>query len=65
MLAVVFLMLEFLKMELTPKFIILTLVIAVITVLFIVFSSVKRTDYYSSFWVESVPILWLLLHLVF
>lgn len=64
-LAVVFLMLEFLKDELTTKLIILTLAITLITVLFILFSNKKRTDYYSSFWVESVPILWLLLHFVF
>ncbi|TXE07323.1 hypothetical protein ES711_11160 [Gelidibacter salicanalis] len=64
-LAVVFLMLEFLKEELTTKLIILTLAITLITVLFILFSNKKRTDYYSSFWVESVPILWLLLHFVF
>ncbi len=64
-LAVVFLILEFLKDELTTKLIILTLAITLITVLFILFSNKKRTDYYSSFWVESVPILWLLLHFVF
>jgi len=64
-LAVVFLMLEFLKEELTTKLIILTLAITLITVLFILFTNKKRTDYYSSFWVESVPILWLLLHFIF
>ncbi|MCK0125178.1 hypothetical protein MWU76_12290 [Gelidibacter sp. F2691] len=64
-LAVVFLMLEFLKDELTTKLIILTLAITLITLLFILFSNKKRTDYYSSFWVESVPILWLLLHFIF
>ncbi len=62
---IVFFVLEFLKDELSLKLIALTLAIALITLLFIVFATKKRSDYYSSFWVESVPILWLILHLVF
>ncbi|MBJ7881888.1 hypothetical protein [Gelidibacter salicanalis] len=65
LLAMVFLVLEFAKEELTPKLILLTLAVTFITVLFIVFSNKKRPDYYSSFWVEGVPILWLILHFVF
>lgn len=61
----VFFMLEFLKVELEVKLIILTLAVAFMVVLFIVFATRKRNDYYSSFWVEGVPIIWLLLHLVF
>jgi hypothetical protein len=49
-----FMMLEFFKekMEIT------TFVIAIITALFIVFTTFKRDKYYTSFWLESVPILW-------
>lgn len=36
-------------------------IIAIIIMLFIVFSSTKRSQYYTSFWVESVPIFWCLL----
>ncbi|MEZ4839143.1 hypothetical protein [Flavobacterium sp.] len=49
-----FVLLEFFK----EKFEILTVIIAVITAIFIVFTSFKRDKYYTSFWVESVPILW-------
>lgn len=61
----VFLMLEFLKDQLSQKLILLTLAVTLITLLFIVFANKKRSNYYSSFWVESVPILWLVLHLIF
>ncbi|MBO3099786.1 UbiA prenyltransferase family protein [Gelidibacter pelagius] len=61
----VFLILEFLKDELSQKLMVLTLTVTLITCLFIVFADKKRSDYYSSFWVESVPIVWLVLHLVF
>ncbi|WP_299399334.1 hypothetical protein [uncultured Gelidibacter sp.] len=64
-LAMVFFMLEFVKETLTLKLILLTLTITFVTVLFIAFSNKNRKDYYSSFWVESVPILWLLLHFIF
>lgn len=52
-----FILLEFFK----DKFEISTVVIALITVLFIVFTNLKRDKYYAAFWVESVPILWWLL----
>lgn len=40
---------------------ILDIVIAIIIGLFIRFSSTKNTKYYTSFWVESIPILWWLI----
>ncbi len=49
-----FVMLEFLK----EKMEISTFVIAIITALFIGFTNLKRDKYYTSFWVESVPIIW-------
>lgn len=65
LLGIVFLFLEFVKEELTVKLILLTLTIMVVTLFFIVFANTKRSNYYSSFWVESIPILWLILHFIF
>jgi 4-hydroxybenzoate polyprenyltransferase len=42
---------------------ILDIVIAFVIGFFIGFSSTKNTKYYTSFWVESIPILWWLLNL--
>lgn len=63
--SMVFLMLEFFKDQLSLKLILPTLAVTLITLLFIVFANKKRSNYYSSFWVESVPMLWLVLHLIF
>lgn len=49
-----FIGLEFFK----EKMEISTFVITLITAFFILFTSLKRDKYYTSFWVESVPILW-------
>ena len=65
LLGIVFLFLEFFKDELSQKVILLTFAVTFITLLFIIFANRARSDYYSSFWVESVPIIWLILHLVF
>lgn len=65
LLGMVFFALEFAKEQLTLKLVMLTLAIAIITLLFIVFANRNRSNYYSSFWVESIPILWLILHFVF
>ncbi|MBX9807387.1 MAG: hypothetical protein K2X95_06280 [Flavobacteriaceae bacterium] len=43
---------------------VLVIVIAVITALFLAFANEKRSKYYTSFWAESVPILWWLLLLL-
>jgi hypothetical protein len=52
--------LEFLKPNPSYAF----LIIAIITALFIRFTTLKRNSYYTSFWVESVPILWYILLLI-
>lgn len=49
-----FLLLEFFKYN----FEISTILITAITAFFIGFTSLKRDKYYTSFWVESVPIIW-------
>ena len=42
----------------------LVVVIAIITALFLAFANEKRSKYYTSFWAESVSILWWILLLV-
>ena len=42
----------------------LVIIIAVITTLFLAFANEKRSKYYTSFWAESVPILWWLCVLI-
>ena len=39
--------------------------IGTITILFINFTALERSKYYTSFWVESVPIFWLILLILF
>ena len=58
-------LLEFLKDEATVNTIIVLLIVSVITALFVFFSRVEQNKYYSSFWVEGLPILWLVLLLIF
>jgi hypothetical protein len=60
-LLVPFMVLEFLKSD--PSYVVL--LISIITAMFIKFTSLKRNQYYTSFWVESIPILWLILLMVF
>jgi hypothetical protein len=60
LLIIPFIIFEFLKPN--PNYIVLP--IGIITVLFIDFTEWKRNKYYTSFWVESVPILWWILLLL-
>ena len=43
----------------------LKLILAIVVLVFLLFSNEKRTRYYSSFWAESIPILWWVLLLLF
>ena len=61
LLLVGFFFLEYFKYEIHSRNIIILIVITLITLLFLAFAEEKRTKYYSSFWVEGLPILWLLL----
>ncbi len=54
-----FFILEYLKDELKVESLLSTLIITFITVLFILFSNKNQSKYYSAFWVESLPIVWL------
>jgi hypothetical protein len=43
----------------------INLILILVLALFTIFSSPKRSDYYTSFWVESVPVFWWILVLLF
>lgn len=64
-LGIIFVLLEFFKKSVSLKILVLTFIMALVTILFILFSNNHRSRYYSSFWVEGIPMLWLLLHLAF
>jgi hypothetical protein len=60
-LLMVFVVLEFFKDELSRNEMSSTLIITAITLLFLIFSHKNQSKYYSAFWVEGLPIIWLLL----
>lgn len=62
---VVFFVLEFFKSKVFGNQLVVLLVFTFITVLFVIFSKEKQSKYYCAFWVESLPIIWLLLVLFF
>ncbi len=65
MLLVVFFLLEFLKDETHINSIIALLIITIITLVFVLFSKIEQNKYYCSFFVEGLPIVWLVLLLIF
>ncbi|MCX7550744.1 hypothetical protein [Xanthomarina sp. F2636L] len=65
LLLMVFFFLEFFKNELNNYGALVLLIITLITLLFLIFASRKQRPYYSSFWVEAIPIYWLLGLLLF
>jgi hypothetical protein len=65
LLLMVFLFLEFFKDELKAVNIITALIITTVTLLFIIFSNKNQSKYYSAFWVESLPVFWLVVLLMF
>ena len=60
----VFYVLEFLKTNLDSKQLIVNLILVSVIVFFLLFANEKRSKYYTSFWVESVPIFWWLMLLI-
>jgi hypothetical protein len=64
-LIVLFLLLECLKPNLAFNQFKIPLLISFLLIFFTFFANEKRNKYYSSFWVESVPIIWLVLLLFF
>ncbi len=61
LLLMIFFLLEYFKDELNGNAIFILLSITLITMSFMIFSNEKRSKYYSSFWVESIPVFWLLI----
>jgi len=59
LLLMVFFMLDYFKDELTGNSILSTLMIMFVTLLSVVCSNKNQSKYYSAFWVESLPIVWL------
>lgn len=64
-LMVLFVLLEFLSSDFRMEFFVLKSALAVTTILFLLFSNENRSRYYTSFWVESIPIFWWLFLVVF
>lgn len=57
--------LEFLQPNFQVEQLWINLVLIIVLALFTIFSSPKRSDYYTSFWVESIPVFWWVLVLFF
>jgi hypothetical protein len=65
LLLIPFYFLEFLKSNFDEKQLIVNLILVVLISLFLLFANEKRSRYYAAFWVESVPIVWWLLLILF
>ena len=64
LLLLIFLGLNFFKEEIITHFLYKEVIMTFILMLFVLFSSKKRNKYYTSFWVEALPIFWLMLMLL-
>lgn len=58
-LLVIFYVLEFFRIEIDVNQLLVNVVLVGITALFLVFAKETRSKYYTSFWVELIPVLWL------
>ena len=65
LLLVPFYFLEIFKSNFDKNQLIINLILVIVISLFLSFANEKRSKYYTSFWVESVPIVWWLLLLIF
>ena len=63
-LILLFLMLESFKSDAILNQVNVTLLISLLLVIFTFFINDKRNKYYTSFWVESIPIIWLVLLII-
>ncbi|WP_308993850.1 hypothetical protein QLS71_010085 [Mariniflexile litorale] len=64
-LLLLFFFLEFFKKEVTLRNIFVAILIALVTSLFVIYADKEQSKYYSSFWVEGIPVLWLIVLLMF
>ncbi|TDD75856.1 UbiA prenyltransferase family protein [Flavobacterium caseinilyticum] len=65
LLLIPFYLLEFFTSNLDKNQLIVNLILVLMIALFLIFANEKRSKYYTSFWIESVPIVWWLLLLLF
>lgn len=65
LLMVLFVLLEFLSTDFRMEFFALKSALAITTILFLLYSNENRSRYYASFWVESIPVFWWLVLVVF
>lgn len=63
-LLILFFFLEYFKNEIDTKSLTILLIITFVTALFLAFSNKNQSKYYSAFWVECLPIFWLVLFLM-
>ena len=61
LLMIVFYFLEFLKNNFDEKQLVVNFILVVLIAFFFIFANEKRSKYYTSFWAESIPILWWLM----
>lgn len=64
LLLILFCLLEFLKNETAVNTIAITFLVSIITGIFVCFSKIKQQKYYSAFFVEGLPIIWLIVILI-
>ncbi|QDO93762.1 hypothetical protein FNB79_07150 [Formosa sediminum] len=64
-LALVFFFLEFLKQHIIGHYILIQFIVTTLLILYTLGSRVEQSDVYTAFWVEGLPIVWLLLELGF
>ena len=64
LLLILFFFLEYFKDEIDSKRLVVLLVITAITLLFLVFANKRQGKYYSGFWVEGIPVVWLVMLLI-
>ncbi len=59
LLLLIFLLLDLLLAQANVTQFVINLILAVVTAAFLVFARIDSSRYYSAFWVESIPLLWL------
>ncbi len=60
-LLVLFYVLEFFQHSFVSEQLVINFILIVVTALFTIFANANRSKYYTSFWVEVIPVFWLIL----
>lgn len=64
-LLILFVMLSLWSQEQLNNEVVISIVVAIITALFLWFSSPEKSRFYTSFWVEAIPVFWFILIVLF